>query len=485
MKKQIIDLLLYRWRYILGYGALALLFAISVTTAALYAPGGISQSEIDSIATTNLLASGDWSIPNLPLHLLQLASFSLFGVSIFSIKLPSLIMSMIAAAAMFFLLRRWFKSSIAVLSMLIMTVTGQFIFVAQSATPHITYVAFTALILLFASLVFQKAKHPLLWKISLAATIGLSFYTPYFIYINAGLLLAALIHPHTRYNLFKKSERPSWLIAAGTVLLITAPLIYLCSTSPELINILLGQLSSEINLIANLKLLAQTYFWISPIVSSGQILPIMDFSTLALIILGILALFRQRHTARSYMIVTWMVLAIPLLIIRPNMTIIITIPLFILLAIGVETLLGEWYKLFPKNPYARGTGLVFIIALISVMIFSGFDRFTGGYRQMPEAAREFSKDISLVKEQLAKRPVRTAIVVGEKELPLYEALARHSRVELITTTGTDVSVGNILVTREAKDLVPEDKWTKQGIITNDWSEKANRLYLYKSTQNRL
>lgn len=469
----------------LGYGVLALLFILSIVTAALYAPGGITQAEVNSIGVTNLLASGNWSVPDLPFHLIQLASFSIFGVSIISIKLPSLLLSVIAAAAMFFLLRRWFKSNVAVLSMIVMTVTGQFIFIAQSATPHITYIAYTALILLFASLVFQKTKRPLTWKIALTAAVGLSLYTPYFLYINAGLLIAALAHPHTRYHLFKPSERSNWLASLGVMLIIAAPLAYLCSKSPELIDSLTGHIMSPIDVVANLKELIQTYFWISPIVSDGQILPIMDFSTLALTILGALALFKQRHTARSYMITAWMALAIPLLIVRPSLTIIITIPLFILLTVGIETLLSEWYKLFPKNPYARGTGLVFIIALISIMIFSGFDRFIHGYRQMPEAAREFSTDISLVKKQLTKRPVRTALIVGEEELPLYEALARHSKTDLTVMTDTNTSIGNILVTRDARSLIPEDKWTKQRIITNDWSEGANRLYLYRSAQDKV
>lgn len=486
MKKQIADWTLYKWRYILGYGSLIVLLLLAVTSAAIYAPGGITQSEIDSIAITNQLAEGNFAVVNLPFHLLQLAGFKIFGVSILTIKLPSIILSIISAVAMFFLLRRWFKPNIAILSMLIMAVTGQFIFIAQNATPHILYVLYTALILLFATLVFQKAKRKLLWKALLAVTVGLSLYTPYFLYILVGLIIGALIHPHTRHSLVKPKQRKNWLIAFAALLIIVAPLIYLCYSSDLLLTSIIGHEALEINVVENLKIIFKTYFWTEPIVAFGQILPIMDFSTLALIILGTLSLFRQRYTARAYMIAIWMIIAIPLLALRPHLTIIITIPLFILLAIGVETLLSEWYKLFPKNPYARTAGLLFIITLISVMIFSGIDRFVHGYRHMPQAAREFSSDISLVNHQLSKKPAKTNLIVDEKELPLYQAMAKNNKLEIdVMTDVNNLSSANVIVTRAAKSLVPQKGWQNQQIITNSWTENGDRLYLYKVDPNKL
>ena len=176
-KHKLADSAVYRWRYWLGYLALIVLFCAAITAASLYAPGGVTEAEIEALDTTNAISPshlGSFAQTNLPFHLLQRGLFDLFGVTIYTIKLPSLILSFIAAVAVFFLLRRWFKPNVTILSLVIMTVTGQLIFFAQSFTPHILYITYAALILLFASQIGQRAKGSALWRLLLAATVGLS-----------------------------------------------------------------------------------------------------------------------------------------------------------------------------------------------------------------------------------------------------------------------------------------------------------------------
>lgn len=480
MKQQLAHLSLYRWRYAIGYGVLGVLFALSVVTAGLYAPGGISQMEIETIARTNQLADGIFALPDLPFHAVQLASFSLFGVSILTIKLPSIIFSIISAVAIFFLLRRWFKPNIVILSMLIMAATGQFIFLAQQATPHILYVMYSALILLFASLILQRAKGKHIWKIALGISMALSLYTPYFIYINLGLFIAACIHPHPRHYLLKRSERLNWAFALLAASFVILPLAYLCMQSPELVSALLGIHLADLDLLANIKLLVQSYFWVQPIVVHGQILPIINFSSLALILLGLIVLFQHRYTARSYVIAAWLLLTPPVLIISPHLTAIVIVPLFILLTMGIETLLSEWYKLFPENPYARGVGLVLTITLIGTMIIAGADRYANGYRHLPRAAHEFSTDISLLTKELQKRPAKTELIVDETEYPVYHAMARHNTSALIVMTSPDnITTQNVLFTRKARETHAPYAWELQRIVTNGHAEQGDRFYLYK------
>lgn len=483
MKKQFSGWFIYRWRYIAGYGALVSLYVFAVIISSLYIPGGLTQSEIDSLAITNSLADGNLTIANLPWHALQFASLSLFGVSILTIKLPSIILSVLGAVAIFFLLKRWFKPNITILSMIIMVTTGQFIFLAQNANPDILYVVYSALILLFASLSLQKTKHPLVWKVGLAIAIGLSLYTPYFIFINLGLVLTALLHPYTRLQLFKKTNRPDWLLTLAISIMIIMPLLYLISQSTELLSVLAGYYPlSDLDVINNLKALAYSYFWILPTVVNGQISPILDFSAIALIILGLLVLYRLRHQPRTYLITAWGILTIPILIINPELTSLLTVPLFILLAIGIETLLHEWYKLFPLNPYARTTGLLFTVGLVSLVVLSGIDQFTSGYRFMPSAVRQFNADLTLVKDQLRKRPTRTLLLVDDKEAPIYNSLARFSENKLTVSKEVQGEIGNVIVTNQAKINIPSD-WRLINIVTNSRNNDADRLYLYNAPKN--
>ena len=199
MKKQkVTDIFLYRWRYVFGYTLLALLYIGAIIISALHVPGGLSQAEIDMVNTTNHLnfSVEGIAVTNLPFHLLQLLFFKLFGVSLLTIKAPAVILSIASSVAIFFLLKRWFKPSTTILSLLIMATTGQFLFIGQSATVGILYIFYTALTLLFATLILQKAQNASIWRISLAITTVLSLFTPYFWYINLGLLIIAFLHPH-------------------------------------------------------------------------------------------------------------------------------------------------------------------------------------------------------------------------------------------------------------------------------------------------
>ncbi|MDO4773961.1 MAG: glycosyltransferase family 39 protein [Candidatus Saccharibacteria bacterium] len=475
------DSFLYRWRYQLGYGALILLFVAAITAASFYAPGGLSQAEIDAISVTNRLNFNDISSlaqPNLPFHLLQKAAFAVFGVSVFTIKLPSLLLAIITAFAMFFLLRRWFKPGIAILALIIMTMTGQLIFIAQHFSADIIYITHTALILLFGSLLIQRSKRHHFWHSSLALTVAFSLYTPYFWYINLGLLTVAVLHPHTRHSLFGRKQRLQWLPALGLFSLAVAPLVYLCLMNSSFLQQLIGIASLQWDILHNASILAHAFIWPFPVVIGSTITPLVDIAVLALVIFGLFSVIRQHYTARSYMIAAWLLFSLPLLLLQPTLTSIIAVPLFILLAVGLESLLREWYSLFPKNPYARGTGLILIVSLIGVMVLSGADRYINGYRYMPDAVNAHSLDLQLIANTLDAHQL-TTIIASETERPIYDALA--ARRKNVTVTTDTINTTPLVITNAARGagVTPPKDATLERIIVNARTTDADRFYYYK------
>lgn len=475
------DSFLYRWRYVISYIGLVIALLIAITIALLYAPGGLTQAEIDRLATTLNLANGTIAIPNLPLHGLQAALFSLFGVSTFTIKLPAAIFAIASVIAMFFLLRRWFKPGIATLSLTLMVITGQFIYIAQSFTPSIMYIFWSTLILLFGSLVAQKAKRSTVWKVALALSMGLSLYTPYFWYVNLGFLLVGLIHPHTRHILLARKYRLSWLPAITTFGITTAPLVYLCVTQPSLLEALLGLSALSVPTLDSAMLLIRAFLWPAPTVAHGQLMPFIDMGAMALVILGVAASIRQWHTARSYVIIAWLPLVLPLILLIPEALGIATIPMFILLAVGLETLLNEWYKLFPKNPYARGTGLLLTVILLGIMMLSGVNRYVKSYHYNPAAITAHSVDLQLLQSNLQQHDTAT-ILVATPERPLYETLARYTKKTLSIATSVDDTNKDtpLYITRAARnpENTPKQRHLER-IIVNARATDADRFYYYK------
>src|SRR5574344_280188 len=100
MHRRVTDYFVYRWRYIIGYSFIVVVIGIMLAVAAFYIPHELRQGEIDSALTSASLGTSTMTPEaaiDLPYHLLQKFSFMLFGVSTFTIKLPSIILGAFTA----------------------------------------------------------------------------------------------------------------------------------------------------------------------------------------------------------------------------------------------------------------------------------------------------------------------------------------------------------------------------------------------------
>ena len=144
------------------------------------APGGISQDEMDSAVAASSIHSDfivSGNIIDLPYRVLQRISIATFGLSLYSIKLPSIIISVLAALFIVLLLNRWFKSDVAIVGSFLTTLSTAFLFLAGSGTPTIMYIFWLAEILWLGSkIVGNENTHPML-VISFFFSLALSMYT--------------------------------------------------------------------------------------------------------------------------------------------------------------------------------------------------------------------------------------------------------------------------------------------------------------------
>lgn len=470
---------LYRWRYVIGYSLIGLLLAGLLLFAGLFLPGGLSQMETQSVIRSAALSIDDPStlaITNLPYYALQSFIFSIFGVSLFTIKLPSLILALFTAVGFIMLLRRWFRPNIAVLASMIAITTGQFLFIAQSGTPSILYVFWPVALLLLGTQITRIKNFRLLWKALFAITAALSLYTPLGIYPLLAILLAIIFHPHLR-AVVRKLSRTRITIVTLLFALLVAPLGWLISLKPSLGLSLIGVPTSHtIDFSSNIAALLTQYFLFWEPAASEVMTPVFGLGSALLIGLGLYRLIRTRDTTRSYLIIFWIVCLTPMLIINPDFTSVTFVPSMLMLAAGLTSLIGYWYRLFPLNPYARITGLFPIIILVAALITTGLTRYVYGYHYSPQVAPLFSKDLSLVPSDT------NILVVSDTELPFYEAIARYRDGLNVSTKATGTTV---TVTRAQKDTVPTT-YSITKIITNPQAREADRFYVMstKSTQDK-
>lgn len=458
----------YRWRYWIGYGLIVILFLSLLYVAAYVIPNGLTDSELRSVIASSQLNIG--SLPlnaplNAPYHLLQHGTLALFGISTLGIKLPSLILGLITALCMTFLLRRWFSPGIAVLAAAIAVTTGQFLFLAQQGSPGILYLFWPTVLLLLATLVANRVKYHAVCKALFFIAAALSLYTPLGIYVLIALVGATFLHPHLRY-IVKRLPVKHIIANSVAALIILLPLLLTLIRDPSSGLRLLGIPSEWPNLPTNLHALFDQYFNFMSLGSSSVLLPVFGFASMLIILYGLLRLIQTRSTVPSHVVLIWTICLTPVLIINPAFISIMFVPLFLLLATGFEHLLRVWYRLFPRNPYARVAGLLPIVVLVASMTLFGLERYVSAYRYAPEVVRNFSQDILRI-------PQTATIVVAPHEKALYDAVAMYREDLTVTTSYPNEST--YVVTSAAYD----SSRTPSSVVTNARRHDAARFYLYQ------
>ncbi len=472
-KFNITDTFIYRRRYYIGYGLFAAGLMTILVMAGLYFPGGISAQETQSVITSESLRINNFNtfaIANLPYHILQKIILSIFGVSILTIKLPSIILAFFSAIGIVLLLRRWFRPAVGVLASLVAIFTSQFVFFAQDGTPSILYIFWAVWLMLLSSLVIRKQKCKIFYIITFYIAAALSLYTPLSIYALIALIFSIMLHPHLRYLI---RNVPIYKLAIGIVFAIfmISPLILCIINTPKLGLELLGIPLHWPNLIENIKTLGVQYLGFAKPAGSTLMTPFFELGSMIIIAIGAVQVVKDRFTSKNYVIIFWVLCIIPVIILNPNFTSVTFLPLVLLLASGMSILLSSWYDLFPRNPYARVAGIIPMIMLVSVLIFSGAERHIYGYSYDPNVVSSFSKDLNLLTKGSKN------LVVANDELSFYNVVAKYNdNIQVSSTPITDI----FWTTREAKAQF--SGYVISQIITSSSSNDGDRFYIYKKTE---
>lgn len=482
--KHITDYSLYRWRYHISYGLLALLASLLVIFATLYVPGGLSETEMATTITSSQVSVRSFNpdtIIDLPYALLQRASFELLGVTTLSVKLPSLILSVLSIIGIILLLRQWFHENVAAIAALVVITASQFIFASQDGTPTIMYIVIPTWLLFVALKVSRQTRTRNLWEIVLMATLAISIYTPLSIYIILALFSATVLHPHLRYIVGNLSRR-KLIVAVVAGLIVLAPLIAALVMKPELGLILLGIPSTPPDILANGWKLLETYFGFTWSEAGDQFRPIYTLPLMLLMIIGLIQLITTRYTARNYIITSWIVLLTLIILVNPSKTTVTFVPVMLLIAGGIDVLLHRWYRLFPRNPYARVAGLLPITILVAGIAFTGIERYFYTYHYNPAVSTYFVNDLNLLDDELDTLDgEHVAVLVTNNELPFYRVVASYQDNITVIEPGNSLPTDQHAVA--TRGAFHERKLPSPAkIITNSQSTEADRLYLYNPAQ---
>lgn len=489
MKQNLLQqIVLYRYRYVIGYALFLIVLVGLLTLELTRIPSGLTEAEMQStVHSAQLSLKPDARVIDLPYHLLQNASIYLFGLSAFAIKLPSVIIATASGVGLLLLLRRWFHKNVAIISALLAVSSSTFLISGRTGTPDIMVIFWATYLLLLATLITQEAKGQYIGKILFGLLIGLSLYTPLSIYILGAALIAGFLHPHARYTL-KRYGSPELAGAVFLFVLAIIPLAVGLWHTPDMIYRLTGiperipggeeYASSLMGVFVHLA-----GFTLPSIAETIQ--PALNIAMLVLIILGILKALSDFHATRTYALLIWSAVLIPVIALNTHHTVGLYVPAMLFMAIGTETLISEWYSLFPRNPYARLAGLLPLIALIGGVWYYNLSTYFVGYRYSPATAEVFNNDLTLLRKYTSQQNRKTMCVVTNKEWyefyrlleekPKAPYFSDRSSIEVTTPDKKDCRAN--IVSRSAAKAYQDQKPTT--FLVNGERKDSLRWYIYQ------
>ncbi len=441
------------------------------------APNGLSQDEMQSAINSDQIHASfisDGTVINLPYLLLQKASISLFGLSLLSIKLPSILIGVFAAFFIVLLLNRWFKSDVAIVGSILTTLSTAFLFLSGHGTPTIMYVFWLVVILWLGSkIVGNDHTHPLL-VISFVLCLALSMYTPQLIYVSIGIGIAGIAHPHLRYAL-KQLKLYQLIICFSAFTLVILPLVIACFFRHDTIRELLFMEDFSFNnFINNISAAFAPFFSFSLAYDSIYLAPFFGLATIVLVIFGILASMGQLFTSRNTVISLLTIFAIIISGFNQSVAISIILPIAVLSTAGLESVIEKWHSLFPENPYAHFLGTTPIVVVVVTIIVSGLMHFVYGYHYTPRVAKNFTNDLTLIQDHLKSG---TILLINPEtdNYDFYKLLENYSSYTIVTKLPERIEDASVAV---LGDTCQDERLELKEIITSPKTRNSDRLYIY-------
>ena len=407
---------------------------------------------------------------NLPYRILQKTSIAIFGLSSYSIKLPSILIGLLLGVLLILLLNRWFKTNVSLLTSCLIVLSTPFLFLAGSGTPLIMLVFWPTLLLWLGSKIQGEKRPNPMYSFVFSIAMLLSIFTPYMVYFAVFCVLFVLFQPHLRFIIRSLPKLPLimvlLLIIASFVLLgfnvahHPAALMELFFVKDYQINSFFGNIASGFSML---------FSWHASI-ESVFLTPLISLPIFALALIGLFSttkgFFASRNSIASLLILFGLIITG----FYPDAIIFMLLPISILVAHGVKYLLLKWYGLFPENPYARISALFPLTVLFGLMIVPQLLHYMYGYRYNPNVSSEFSDEISVIQNNL-----HDGYLVVSSNYTFYKILENKSDIKVLDGFSNLPDSDQIAVLGPE---TPPDAFSLSRIITSPKKDNSDIIYLY-------
>ena len=405
---------------------------------------------------------------DLPYRVLQKYSITFFGLSAFTIKLPSILMGLLLGFLLILLLNRWFKSNVSLLASCLIILSTPFLFLAGSGTPLIMLVFWPTLLLWLGSKIHGEKRPKPLYSFMFALAMLLSLFTPYMIYFAVFCVFFVFLQPHLRFIVKNLPKLPLSMII---VIILAGCTIFGISIyhHPDTIMELLFAKDFRLGLFfGNIASgFAPLFSWYNSI-ESVFLSPLISLPILALALIGLFSTTKGFFASRNSIASVLIIFGIVITGFNPDAVVFLILPVSILVAHGIKYLLEKWYGLFPENPYARISALFPLTILFSIIIIPALLQYIYGYRYNPTVANEFNYDLAVIRHNLTDEK----LVVNEY-FDFYKILENSTDIKIVDQIDKDEKIAIL----GAPETTPPH-YQLSRIITSSMRDNSDIIYIY-------
>lgn len=384
--KQVQNFVLYKYRYAVAYTVLITVSLLSIFfRLGSYLPG-LSASEAQLALSNSSISEVFKSGIYLPYNLLQWLSIELLGPTALAVRLPSALVALVSLAMLFILLHMWHKDKIAISVVVFMATSSWLLNFARYGGQEI-YLLFATTALIFFGTVLRHKRHNVPLILSASATLALMLYAPFMIYL---LVLFAALYYKEIVHILKNLKNNQIILAVVLWILILAPLIYGFVNDIDTLKAWAGWDGSVVSIgsyFQNLLDTAGHVFWSSLNLPEQHLgdLAMLDMFTTTMIALGLYHYEQHFNLLRTKFLIYGLGVAFLALGLSSSSAsnILIAPIIYILAATGIVTLLRQWNKIFPINPFARTLGLLPMALAIAMTSQYHLNRYFNAWALSP------------------------------------------------------------------------------------------------------
>jgi hypothetical protein len=334
---------------------------------------GYSPAEVQAAREVHSLTSIVENPVNAPHKVVTWAFTKLTVDPVFAGRLASATFATFALLLFYVATRMWHGKRVAFLATLLLGTGSWFLLTARSSDPNFS--ASVAVTLLALSGYWMSLHFRTVWSyVAVVASLALMVYVPGMVWL---VLLGLILRGRSIFQAMTRNLQ-TWKLMTliGLLLLfVIAPIAYAGARDMTVLLALLGapeQLPhwSEVPQNLGWGLLGLFGWQHTPLAFSVGQLPLMDVVTTVLALLGLVYYATKLSLDRTRLLIGVLLLGLMLLSIGSLAGYAYLLPvMYFLAAGGMAYLLMRWLEVFPRNPLARGIGIVLLTLVIGFAVF--------------------------------------------------------------------------------------------------------------------